>query len=82
MQIFKPLQLSLLTKQFNWKNENHLAVTVLLGFPFDGNEEVLLEQDLWSRLPDLLGEYPMLDACMPKPQGEVLVYGNYYAFGG
>ena len=82
MQIFKPLQLSLLTKQFNWKNKNHLAVTVLLGFPFDSNEEVLLEQDLWSRQPDLLGERSMLDACMPKPQGEVLVYGNYYAPGG
>ena len=56
-----------------------MAVTLLLGFPFNSRKEVLLEQDFWARLPDLLGEYPMLDACMPKPQGEVLVFGNYYA---
>ena len=81
MQVFKPLQLSLQSRQLNWQDKSHLAVTVLLGFPFDSNEEVLLEQELWSRLPDLLGEYPMLDACMSKPQGEVLVYGNYHAPG-
>ncbi|NOQ89414.1 MAG: DUF2169 domain-containing protein [Gammaproteobacteria bacterium] len=79
MRVFKPLQLSLLTKIFSWEKKDHLAVTLLLGFPFDNNNEVLLEQDLWSRLPDLLGDYPMLDACMPKPQGEVIVYGSYYS---
>lgn len=82
MRVFKPLQLSLQHKAFSWQYKNHLAVTLLLGFPFDREQEVLLEQDLWQFLPDQLGKDAMLDICMPKPQGEVLVYGNYYAPGG
>jgi len=82
MKVFKPLQLSLQLKNFSWQKKNQLAVTVLVGFPFDRSKETLLEQDLWTQLPDLLGEYPYLDAGMPKPQGEVLVYGSYYAPGG
>ena len=82
MRVFKPLQLSLLHKTFGWENKNQFAVTLLLGFPFDSEQEVLLEQDLWKFLPDQLGSDAMLDLCMPKPQGEVLVYGNYYAPGG
>ena len=82
MRVFKPLQLSLQHKTYSWQNKNHLAVTLLLGFPFDSGQEVLLEQDLWQFLPDQLGKDAMLDMCMPKPQGEVLVYGNYYAPGG
>jgi len=79
MRVFKPLQLSLQTKCFSWQNKNQLAVTLLLGFPFDNKQEVLLEQDLWQFLPDQLGKDAMLDACIPKSQGEVLVYGSYYA---
>ncbi|MBT4194737.1 MAG: DUF2169 domain-containing protein [Gammaproteobacteria bacterium] len=82
MKVIKPLQLSLQIKPFTWQKKNQLAVTVLLGFPFDSSKEVLLEQELWSQLPDLLGDYTFLDAGMPKPYGEVLVYGNYYAPGG
>ena len=82
MRVFKPLQLSLQHKTFSWENKNQFAVTLLLGFPFDREQEVLLEQDLWQFLPDQLGSDAMLDLCMPKPQGEVLVYGNYHAPGG
>ncbi len=79
MRVFKPLQLSLQTKPLQWNKKNHLVVTVLLGFPFDSAKDVLLEQDLWAFLPDELGNDGMLDANMPKPQGETVVFGNYYA---
>lgn len=82
MRVFKPLQLSLQYKSFSWLDQNHLAVTLLLGFPFDPEQEVLLEQDLWKFLPNQLGKDAIVDMCMPKPQGEVLVYGSYYAPGG
>ncbi len=81
MHVFKPLQLSLQTKSFIWQKKNYLAVTVLLGFPFDPSKDVLLEQELWNFLPEQLGTDTMLDMGMPKPQGEVLVYGNYFAPG-
>ena len=81
MKVFKPLQLSLQTKVFQWQKKNHLAVTLLLGFPFDDNQEVLLEQELWGFLAEQLGKDAMLDMCMPKARGEALVYGSYYAAG-
>lgn len=80
MRVFKPLQLSLQHKTFTWNHKNQLAVTLLIGFPFDSEQEVLLEQDLWQFLPAQLKD-AILDMCMPKPCGEVLVYGNYYAPG-
>lgn len=82
MRVFKPLQLSLLHKSFSYLNKNQLAVSLLLGFPFDRSQEVLLEQDLWKFLADQLGQDEVIDFCMPKPQAEVLVYGNYYSPGG
>lgn len=57
-----------------------MSVTFLLGFPFDPSREVMMEQDLWQMIPKQLDD-EMLDIGMPKPQGEVLVYGNYYAPG-
>ena len=82
MRVFKPLQLSLQYKSFSWLNKNQLAITLFLGFPFDAQQEVLLEQELWQFLPEQLGKDAMLDMCMPKPNGEVLVYGSYHSPGG
>ena len=82
MRVFKPLQLSLQHKAFTWQKKNHLAVTILLGFPFDSDKEVLLEHKLWEFLCETLGKDAMIDMCMPKTQAEVLVYGSYYAPGG
>lgn len=81
MRVFKPLQISLQYKTFSWQKKSQLAVSYLLGFPFDDKQEVLLEQDLWQLIPDQV-ENGVIDACMPKYQGEVLVYGSYYAPGG
>jgi len=82
MQVIKPLQLSLQHRTFSWEHTHRLAVTLLLGFPFDSNREVLLEQDLWRFLSAQLGGDALLDIGMPKPQGEVIVYGSYYSPGG
>ncbi len=82
MRIFKPLQLSLQQKTFSWLNKNQMAVSLLLGFHFDSDKEVLLDQDIWKFLANKLGQDGMLDFGMPKPQGEVIVLGNYYAPGG
>lgn len=79
MQVFKPLQTSLLYKTFEWEGKQRFAVSLLLGFPFD-KEEALLEQDIWAFIPSEVGG--ILDLCMPKPNSEALVYGSYYAPGG
>ena len=81
MRVFKPLQISLQTRTFQWKNKNYLSVSYLLGFQFGDTPEVILEQDLWMFLADYMSN-TVLDAGMPKPQSEVIVFGDYFAPGG
>jgi uncharacterized protein YjbI with pentapeptide repeats len=79
VRIFKPLQLSLQTRTFRWQQKNYMSVSYLLGFRFDDSREILLEQALWQFLGDRLDSDTPLDIGMPKPHGEVLVFGDYYA---
>jgi uncharacterized protein YjbI with pentapeptide repeats len=77
MKTIQPLQLSLLTKNYAFEKKNHLVITSLLGFPLSGGRP-LLEQDLWAQLSEALGDN-ILDMGMPKPNGEVVLYANFYA---
>jgi uncharacterized protein YjbI with pentapeptide repeats len=78
MKVFKPLQASLLHKTFEFKGKKQLAVSVLFGFPFDGSEP-MLEPDLWKFIASEIGKNGILDLGMPKPNGEVLLQGKYFA---
>lgn len=53
----------------------------MLAFPIskDKSIEPLLEQDLWRLISEELGKDSFLDIGMPIPNGEVLVFGDYYA---
>jgi uncharacterized protein YjbI with pentapeptide repeats len=82
MRTIKPLQTSLLHKCFDWKGEPRFAISVLIGFEF-GEAQAMLEPDLWKFLGEALkDDGVMLDMCMPKPRGEVVVYGSYFSPGG
>ena len=78
MNTIKPLDISLLFKTFEWEAEQNFAATALIGFSMDDGES-MLEADLWKFLAEELGKDQALDFCMPKHNGEVLVYGNYYS---
>lgn len=78
MKVFKPLQASLLHKTFEFKGKKQLAMSVLFGFPFDGSEP-MLEPDLWKFIASEIGKNGILDMGMPKPNGEVLLHGKYFA---
>ena len=78
MKVFKPLQATLLHKPFEFKRKKQLSIAVLFGFPFEGNDP-LLEPDLWQFISTELGKNGILDSGMPKPNGEVLIYGKYFA---
>ena len=78
MNTIKPLDISLLFKVFEWESEQNFAATALIGFSMD-NGESMLEADLWKFLAEELGKDQALDFCMPKHNGEALVYGSYYS---
>ncbi|MBF0239493.1 MAG: DUF2169 domain-containing protein [SAR324 cluster bacterium] len=77
----KPLDISLQFKAFQWNKAFHLSVSAIIGFPLMGGETIL-ETDLWKTLGPELGQGGVLDECMPKPQGEFLVNGSFFAPGG
>jgi hypothetical protein len=82
MKVFKPLNQSLLYKVFEDAKKCYLSVTILSFFPFEASSALLSEIDLWKFAASELGKDAMLDMCMPKPKGEVLVVGKCFAPGG
>ena len=77
MKTIQPLQISLLTKNYTFQQKNNLVITSMLGFPLSGGRP-LLESDLWKKMTEAMGD-SILDIGMPKPNGEVLAFANYYA---
>lgn len=82
MRLVKPLRLSVLQRNFEARGSAHLAVAALLYFPFEAPDVPLPEVSMWKAIPDELGKDAALDEGMPKPRGELLVYGTAYAPGG
>ena len=81
MKVIKPLNQSLLYKVFEEAGKYYLSVAILSFFPFEISSRLLSEVDLWKYAGSELGRDAMLDMCMPKPKGEVLVVGKCFAPG-
>jgi uncharacterized protein YjbI with pentapeptide repeats len=82
MKVIKPLNQSLLYKTFEAKRSFYLCTTIISFFSFESSPTLFSEPDLWRFASSELGKEAMLDLCMPKPRGEVLVTGRCYAPGG
>ena len=82
MKIYKPLKQGLLTKIFEEKKRYYLVTTVLTFFSLDLPSQLFTEIDLWKFAGEALGKDVILDLGMPKPRGEVLVTGKFFARGG
>jgi uncharacterized protein YjbI with pentapeptide repeats len=78
MKVIKPLQQSVLYKTFEAKRTFFYCTIVVSFFSFDSSS-LLSEPDLWKFAGAELGKDAMLDMCMPKPKGEVLVVGKCFA---
>jgi uncharacterized protein YjbI with pentapeptide repeats len=79
MKVVKPLKIGLLFRTFESEGRQVLAVTALCLV--NPGKETLLdgEPDLWKMVAAELGKEAILDMGLPKPHGEVLVSGSYYA---
>jgi len=81
MKIIKPLNQGILYKVFEDGKQCYLSVGILSFFPFEESAGLLSEIDMWKFAGTELGKDAMLDMCMPKPKGEVLVVGKCFAPG-
>jgi uncharacterized protein YjbI with pentapeptide repeats len=79
MKIIKPLNQGLLFKNFEEKKKYYLSVAIFSFFPLEASSGLLSEIEMWKFTASELGKDAMLDMCMPKPKGEVLVIGKCFA---
>jgi len=79
MKVIKPLHQSLLYKVFEDARKCYLSVAILSFFSFEASSGLRSEVDMWKFAASELGKDAMLDMCMPKPKGEVLVVGKCFA---
>jgi uncharacterized protein YjbI with pentapeptide repeats len=77
MKVVKPLTQSLLYKSYEAEKKFFFCTVIISHFSFDSTS-LLSEQDLWKFAGSELGKDAMLDMCMPKPKGEVLVVGKCF----
>ena len=77
MKVVKPLTQSLLYKTYEADKRFFFCTLLLSYFSFDSSS-LLSEPELWKFAGSELGKDAMLDMCMPKPKGEVLVVGKCF----
>lgn len=79
MKVIKDNDLSILFKPWGYGDKYYLHLTTIVGFSLLSPATLLREQELWGKLPQLLGGTGMLDESMPKVRGEFLVTGKCHA---
>lgn len=79
MHILKDSTTGLLFSPFAVGGVWHLQIAVLVYFALNDPDSPLPEQDLWPQCLESLGEGGILDPGFPKPRGEVLLAGSWYA---
>ena len=79
MKAVKDLEHGLLLSHFTQDDKHYYVVSILTFFGFDDPAAQLSEQELWPFVQTQLGGEQVLDAGMPKPNGEVLVWGSCFA---
>lgn len=82
MRVVKPQRLSVLQRAFEVRGERLLSLGITAFLPFEAPELPLPEVSMWQEVPRQLGKDVALDEGLPKPRGEVLVFGTAFAPGG
>lgn len=82
MKTVKPMSLGLLYRTFEREHRFFFVVTVFGYFSFERSGYLHAEADMWKEVGETLGAEGILDEGMPKPEREILVYGNAYPHSG
>lgn len=77
-QLIAPPEITIQTLPYGWKGKQRLSVSLMLATPIDSHHPYST-QDAWNGIMQVIPKAEIFDLGYPKPRGEVLVYGNYYA---
>jgi uncharacterized protein YjbI with pentapeptide repeats len=79
MKVIKDSEHGILANCFGLNDRFYLSVAVMTFFSFDNPDLALSEQELWPFVQGELGKETVFDMAMPKPKGEVLVWGKCFS---
>jgi uncharacterized protein YjbI with pentapeptide repeats len=82
MRVVKPHRLSVLQRVIEAQGQRRLTLGLVAYVPLEAPEIPLAEALLWQDVARSLGKDAALDECLPKPRGEVLLFGTAFAPGG
>lgn len=78
MKIYRPLQISINNRVLERNGRFYFVISESIGFSLT-NSKAFLEFDVAKEIYPAMGEKPLPDLGMPKPQGEYLVSGSYFS---
>ena len=78
MKIIRPLQLSLTRQVLEQNRKFYFTASISLGFDLNTGES-LLDLDYLKNIFQCMGDNPLPDPGMPKPNGEFLVSGAFFS---
>ncbi len=81
MKVFKPSNLSVLTRCFEHERQYKLGICVLGCVPMRGDPSLMSEQDLWKFVGEAMGAEGTLDATIAKVRSEYLVHATAHSPG-
>src|SRR5262249_2341886 len=81
MRAIKPQRISVLERAFEVRHEPLPAIGLTAYVPFEAPELLLPEISMWKELAAQAGKDVAIDEGLPKPRGEVLLFGKAFAPG-
>lgn len=78
MKTIKPMKLGILTRTFELDRKHYFVPTVLAFCELGPDRRMLPEVELWQLAATEIGKDAVLDECMPKQRGELLVHGRCF----
>jgi uncharacterized protein YjbI with pentapeptide repeats len=78
VKTIKPFKLGILTRTFELDHKHYFVPTVLAFCDLGPERCMFPEVELWQLAATELGKEAILDECMPKQHGELLVHGRCF----
>lgn len=82
MKTIKPFKLGILAKTFELDRKHYFVPTILALCDFGPAPRLIAETEMWKLVGAVFGKDAILDECMPKQRGEVIVHGRCFTANG
>jgi uncharacterized protein YjbI with pentapeptide repeats len=82
LKTFKPTKLGILTRTFELEHKHYFVPTILVYCELGPERRIFPDVEAWRLFANESGRDAIVDECMPKQRGEILVHGRCFTAGG